>query len=176
MILESINVNEFTLKSISAWEDGWFLLTCGDFEKGHFNAMTISWGSVGVIWNKPFVQVVVRPTRYTYSFMQKYPDFTVCAFSEEYRKALKLLGSKSGRKMDKISTSKLTPIRSQIVSAPSFAEANLVLECQKMYQASFIPDNFLDPDIAKCYSTNDYHTSYFGEILKIYGDRSQYAC
>lgn len=176
MTVESISTTEFTLRSISAWEDAWFLLTCGDFEKGHFNAMTISWGSIGVIWNKPFVQVVVRPTRYTYIFMQKYPDFTVCAFGEEYRKALRLLGSKSGRKIDKISASKLTPTRSQIVSTPSFAEANLVLECRKMYQAPFLPASFLDPDIEKCYNANDYHTTYFGEILKIYGDRSKYAC
>jgi flavin reductase (DIM6/NTAB) family NADH-FMN oxidoreductase RutF len=174
MLLESISNNEFTLRSISAWEDAWFLLTCGDFEKGQFNAMTISWGSIGVIWNKPFVQVVVRPTRYTYTFMEKYPDFTVCAFGEEYRKALQLLGSKSGRKMDKISASKLTPIRSQVVSTPSFAEANLVLECRKIYQAPFLPASFLDPDIENCYSVNDYHTSYFGEILKISGDRSKY--
>jgi flavin reductase (DIM6/NTAB) family NADH-FMN oxidoreductase RutF len=176
MTLESISSRELTLKSISIWEDGWFLLTSGDFEKGHFNAMTISWGSIGVIWSKPFVQVVVRPSRYTYTFMSKYPDFTVCAFGEEYREALQLLGSKSGRDLDKITASNLTLIRSQVVRAPSFFEANLILECRKLYQAPLIPENFLTSEIEKCYSANDYHTSYFGEILAIFGDRIRYVC
>jgi flavin reductase (DIM6/NTAB) family NADH-FMN oxidoreductase RutF len=136
--------------------------------------MTVSWGSIGMIWNKPFVQVVVRPTRYTFGFMQTFSDFTLCAFDEEYREALSLLGSKSGRDFDKISSSKLTPIPSQKVSAPAFAEANLVIECRKIYQASFNPEHFIDPEIVKCYTENDFHTSYFGEILSIEGDRSVY--
>ena len=36
--------------------------------------MTVSWGSMGMIWNKPFIQVVVRPQRHTFEFMEKYPD------------------------------------------------------------------------------------------------------
>jgi len=85
MIREPITNQEFTLRSISAWDDAWFLLTSGDFEKGQFNTMTISWGSIGMIWSKPFVQVVVRPTRHTYGFIQTFPDFTLCAFNEEHR-------------------------------------------------------------------------------------------
>ena len=42
----------------------WLLLTAGEFAPGKFNSMTISWGSVGEIWNRPFFQVVVRPQRF----------------------------------------------------------------------------------------------------------------
>ena len=45
-----------------------------------YNAMTISWGSLGVMWDRPFVQVVVRPQRYTFEFMERFDTFTVCAF------------------------------------------------------------------------------------------------
>jgi len=31
------------------WEDQWLLLTSGDFEEKRFNAMTVSWGSLGVM-------------------------------------------------------------------------------------------------------------------------------
>ena len=174
MMREPITNQEFTLRSISAWDDTWFLLTSGDFEKGQYNTMTVSWGSIGMIWSKPFVQVVVRPTRHTYGFMQTFPDFTLCAFDEKHREALRLLGTKSGRDFDKISSSKLTPVHSQKVAAPAFAEANLVLECRKVYQSPFNPEHFIAPEIEKCYSESDYHTCYYGEILFIEGDRSAY--
>ncbi len=35
----------------------WALLTAGDAE--HFNTMTISWGSLGFIWQRPVVTVLV---------------------------------------------------------------------------------------------------------------------
>ncbi len=120
MTNSTISIQELRLKSYSIWEDQWFLLTCGDMDKPHFNSMTISWGSIGVMWNKPFVQVVVRPTRYTFEFMQKYPDFTVCAFPETYRKQLSLLGSESGRDGDKIARSGLTPLVGSQVSSPVY--------------------------------------------------------
>ncbi|MFN2286084.1 MAG: flavin reductase family protein, partial [Anaerolineae bacterium] len=50
------------------WSKQGMLLTSGDFAAGHFNTMTVGWGSLGVMWRRPFVQVVVRPTRYTYGF------------------------------------------------------------------------------------------------------------
>ena len=84
------------------FDEQWLLLTGGDFARGKFNAMTISWGSLGIIWGRPFVQVVVRPTRYTHEFMERFDTFTVTAFPERHRRALNLLGSKSGRDGDKI--------------------------------------------------------------------------
>ncbi len=176
MIREPITNQEFILRSISAWDDGWFLLTSGDYKKGQYNTMTISWGSIGMIWSKPFVQVVVRPTRHTYGFIQTFPDFTLCAFDEKHREAMRLLGTKSGRDFDKIASSKLTLIASKKVAAPAFAEANLVIECKKVYQSPFNPVHFIDPEIEKCYSESDYHTCYYGEILFIEGDRSLYTC
>jgi flavin reductase (DIM6/NTAB) family NADH-FMN oxidoreductase RutF len=174
MSCEPISVQELALKSISIWDDQWFVLTAGDFEKKQFNSMTVSWGSIGIIWRKPFVQVVVRPTRYTFGFIESFPDFTVCTFPEDYRQALQLLGTISGRDLDKISAAKITPVKSQVVAAPCFDEANLIIECRKIYSEKFTPLRFLSPEIEKCYEANDYHTSYFGEIMAIRGDRSLY--
>lgn len=174
MVREMITREEFALKSISAWNDDWFLLTAGNFQQGKYNSMTISWGSIGVIWGKPFVQVVVRPTRYTHEFIENFPDFTICAFDEEFRKVLNKLGSKSGRNIDKVNKSGLTPISSKVISAPSFDEARLVIECKTMYKAPFDPKNFVSPEIESCYSAKDYHTCYYGEILHIEGKRTLY--
>lgn len=146
----------------------WLLLCAGEYASGHFNAMTISWGSYGQIWDRMFFQVVVRPTRYTYEFMERYDTFTLSAFTpEKYRKALSLLGSRSGRESDKISLAGLTPVPSYRVAAPSFAEAYLVIECRKIYWQDLDPSHFLDPAIEENYPRRDYHRIYFGEILVV---------
>ena len=96
-----IATDQFLIKSHARWANQWLLLTAGDFQQGHFNTMTVGWGSFGTMWSKPFAQVVVRPTRYTFEFMNTYDTFTLCGFPEQYKKALTLLGSKSGRDGDK---------------------------------------------------------------------------
>jgi len=167
MKLHSITPNDFSIDAINLWANRWLLLTSGDYDTGIYNTMTVAWGSIGQMWNKPFVQVVVRPTRYTFEFMEKYDTFTLSAFPGKYKNALNLLGSMSGRDGDKITESGLTPIKSSLVQAPSFEEADLILECKKIYWDDFDSKNFLNPDIEKNYSLNDYHRIYFGEILLI---------
>jgi flavin reductase (DIM6/NTAB) family NADH-FMN oxidoreductase RutF len=131
--------------------------------------MTISWGSIGVMWNRPFVQVVVRPGRYTFEFTEKYDSFTLCAFPDQYHKALSLLGTKSGRDGDKIAEAGLSPQAAQCITSPGFAEAELVIECRKMYWQDFDPTHFVDPSLDKHYPIQDYHRAYFGEILAVSG-------
>jgi flavin reductase (DIM6/NTAB) family NADH-FMN oxidoreductase RutF len=165
-----IALEEFAVKPYHLWDRQWLLLTAGDFAARRFNAMTVGWGSLGVMWNLPFVQVVVRPTRYTHGFMEEHSTFTLCAFPEACRSALELLGTRSGRDGDKITASGLTPVASTLVAAPSYAEAELVLECRKIYWADLDPGHFLDPRIQPLYPAQDYHRAYFGEILAVLGE------
>ena len=165
----SIPFDEFLVKAHHLWAKQWLLLTVGDFAGGRFNTMTVGWGSVGTMWGRPFAQVLVRPIRYTYEFIERYDTFTLCAFPEGYRRALNLLGTKSGRDGDKIAEAGLTPIASTQVVAPAFAEADLILECRKIYWDDMEPDRFLDPTIEGNYPNKDYHRIYFGQILAIYG-------
>jgi flavin reductase (DIM6/NTAB) family NADH-FMN oxidoreductase RutF len=151
------------------WDKQWLLLSSGDFQTGHFNTMTVGWGSLGTVWNRPFAQAFVRHSRYTYQFMEKYDTFTLCAFPQEHHKALQLLGSRSGRDGDKIAESGLTPIPATKIAAPAFAEADLIIECQKMYWDDVKADQFLDASIEKNYPQKDYHRIYFGEIVYILG-------
>ena len=170
MTRSRIAFEDFIFKPMAEWDGQGMLLTSGDFKSGHFNAMTVGWGSLGVMWGLPFVQVVVRPVRYTYQFMEKYDTFTVCAFSETYAPALDLLGNKSGRDGDKISESGLTPIASSLVTAPGYAQADLILECRKIYWDDLEKAHFLDPRLEKKYPAKDYHRAYFGEIVAIHGE------
>lgn len=168
-IRRSIPIDSFTSNPFQLFDKQWFVLTCGDFAARKYNCMTISWGSLGIMWNKPFAQVVVRPTRFTYGFINEFDSFTLCTFADKYRSAMNLLGSKSGRDGDKIKDSGLTPIASKLVAAPSFHEARLVLECRKMYWQDFDPHHFLAADIENKYPNKDYHRSLFGEVLAIFG-------
>jgi flavin reductase (DIM6/NTAB) family NADH-FMN oxidoreductase RutF len=166
-VRRDISVDSLELKPFDVWSNRFFLLAAGDFNSGRFNAMTVAWGSLGRMWDRPFVQVMVRPTRHTYGFMESGSDFTLSAFPESYRKNLQRMGSISGRDGDKFVNSGFTPEASQIVNAPSFAEAGLVFECQKIYSDDLKPDRFLDPGIQKNYPQFDYHRLYFGEIVKL---------
>lgn len=145
------------------------VLASGDFAKADYNAMAVGWGSLGTMWGKPFAQVVVRPSRYTRQFMERYDTFTLCAFPERYHGAVNLLGVKSGRDGDKIAASGLTPEAASMVAAPCFAEAELVIECRKMYWQDMDPAHFLDPVVQKNYPLKDYHRIYFGEIVAVAG-------
>jgi flavin reductase (DIM6/NTAB) family NADH-FMN oxidoreductase RutF len=163
--LVAIPVGSLTLAVHRLWKDDWLLLTAGDYAKRSFNTMTVAWGGLGVMWSKPIAMVVVRPQRYTHEFMERFPDFTLCAFPPQYRAALNLLGSTSGRDGDKIARSGLTPRASVQVRAPCFTEASLVIECRKIYRDAIDPAGFLDPGIAANYPSRDFHSLYFGEVL-----------
>ena len=56
----------------------WMLITAGDLEK--FNTMTASWGGMGILWNRNVCFCVVRPSRYTYNFMEETGSFTQGTF------------------------------------------------------------------------------------------------
>lgn len=166
---QNIELSSLKVNGTSLWDKQWLLLCSGDYDKADFNAMTIAWGSLGVMWHKPFVQVVVRPGRYTYEFMEKYPDFTLSVLPDSMRKSMSLMGSLSGRDTDKISDAGLTPIPSETVKSPAFKEAELLLECKTMYRDTMNPEFFMDPVLDEKYPQKDYHIIYFGEILKAEG-------
>ncbi len=168
------NIN-FISKSFELWDKTWLLLTSGEFSTGEFNSMVVAWGGLGIIWNKPMAMVVVRPTRHTYKFINAYDTFSLCVFPEQYRSALNLLGSESGRDGDKIKASGLTPKASSIIAAPIFQEAELVFECRKIYWEDLNPQHFLNPEIENNYAKKDYHRMVMGEVVKIFGDMQKYS-
>jgi len=156
----------------------WLLLTSGDFQAGSYNTMTIAWGSLGLMWSKPLAMVVLRKQRYTLEFIQKHDSFTLTVFPEQHRQALTLLGSKSGRDGDKIKAAGLTPVASQLVASPAFAEAELILECKKSYSGGMLdPNGFVDPQQRDTvYPQHDYHHVFFGEVVAIRGLEKYQGC
>lgn len=166
---QTITIEQCDFPAFRIW-NGWLLLTAGDYPSGHFNMMTVSWGFMGIIWNRPIIQAVVRPTRHTYGFMEKAGDFTLSAFPQKYQPTLAMLGSKSGRDIDKVKESGLTPLPGRKTKSPAFDEAELIIECRQVYFNDLDPNHFLADYIQKEYN-QDYHRFYFGEVLDIQGTR-----
>ena len=164
--MKEIDIKKMSIDAVDLWLKQWMILTAGTRED--FNMMTVAWGSIGSMWFKPFVQVVVRPQRYTREYMEKADTFTLCAFPEKYSQDLQTMGFVSGRDGDKVSQTNLTVKDSTKVEAPSYNEANFILECRKMYFQDMDPENFLDEGIHEYYPEKDYHRIYFGEILAAY--------
>ena len=149
---------------LSLFDKKWALVTAGDISD--FNAMTISWGGMGTLWNKPVCTVYVKPVRYTHEFMEANDYFTVSFFDEKYRKALGLLGSKSGRDCDKAAESGLTPVRigENIVG---YVQAESTLVCRKIYSQDLDKNAMPEAVRETYYETEAPHTMYVGEIVGI---------
>ena len=168
-----IPIGDLNLNVPEIW-DNWLLLSCGDYAVGHYNAMTIGWGFFGASWEKPQAVVMVRKHRYTFEFMEKYPDFTISAFQSDnqaYKDALTILGTKSGRDTDKMTTCGLTAIASKSVASPSFKEACLTLECKKDYFTDLSAGTIVSDYIRSHYSNdNDVHRLYIGQIVRAFSN------
>jgi flavin reductase (DIM6/NTAB) family NADH-FMN oxidoreductase RutF len=160
--IENLNTNIFEI-----FNKGWMLLTAGDFDTG-FNTMTVSWGFMGTFWFKPVAIAGVRPQRHTFDFIDQGDSFTLCAFPEEMRETLGYCGSHSGSEYDKIAECGLEPVRSQKVSAPGFDQAELIIECHKIYSDELKGKNIIDKSIlSKCYPERDFHKLFFGEVVSV---------
>ncbi len=158
--LKDLGVNPFTTIG-----DEWFLLTAGTPE--NYNTMTASWGAMGVIWGGPAMTAVVRTSRHTFGYVEENDTFTVCVFPEEYRKALQFCGSHSGRDFDKAKETGLTPV--ELDGTTAFAEAKLVLVCEKMYAQMMGEEHFTQPEVCeKWYGKDPMHKMYIGRIKAAY--------
>ena len=82
-------------------------LTVKDGEK--INTMTIGWGNIGYVWNRPIFTFMVRKSRYTIDLLKNADNFTVSIpLNKNMKNALKVCGSKSGRDIDKFKECNLT--------------------------------------------------------------------
>ncbi|MBR6728521.1 MAG: flavin reductase family protein [Clostridia bacterium] len=156
---EQIEKNPFTMIGKE-----WMLI--GAESDGRVNAMTASWGGVGVLWNKNTVFTFIRPQRFTKELVDASDRFSLTFLDESYRDTLAYFGKVSGKDEDKIEKSGLTVAHAE--GAPYFSEGNLVIICKKLYAGSINPEGICVPEIdSKNYPDKDYHTMYVGEIIKV---------
>lgn len=164
MAFKEIETKDLELNPFEKIGSEWALVTAGD-EAG-FNAMTVSWGGLGVLWGRDVVTVYLRPQRYTKQFVDAADRFTLSFYAPEHKRALEVLGSKSGRDSDKVAEVGFTPLF--VDGTVAFEQASLVLVCRKLYADDIRPERFVDPSIdGEAYPEHDYHTFYVGEVEKV---------
>ena len=161
--MQEISVHELTLNPMHRIGREWMLITAGDAEK--HNTMTASWGGVGELWGKYVSTIYIRPQRYTLEFVEREEYYSLCFFGPEYRQALSLCGSKSGRDVDKDAATGLTPCFDQ--AAPYYEQARLVFLCRKLYRQDMEESAFLDKGLLEKWYDNDLHRMFIGEIVKV---------
>lgn len=168
MALTKVELSSLALNPFDMIGKQWMLVSAGTEEK--WNTMTASWGGLGVIWGAPTATAYIRKSRYTKEFVDAGEYFTLTFLKDGHKDALGVLGAKSGRDMDKMGNSGLTPVF--LEGQPAFEEAETVFICRKRFAGDLAREDFLDDVIdGKWYENKDYHVMYLGEIVACYQDR-----
>lgn len=142
----------------------WALVTAGS--KTKCNTMTVSWGGMGVIWNKNVIYIFIRDSRYTKEFIDQGEFFSLSFFDQKYRSALSYCGACSGRDEDKFEKAGLAPAFRHSIPYPD--EANLVYLCRKMAAVPMPEEVLTDKSImGNFYKDGDMHMMYIGEIIEV---------
>ena len=134
---------------------------------GVTNAMTASWGGMGVIWGSDVVYIFVRKSRYTKEFIDASDTFSLSLLDpQKYRKVQSYYGTVSGRDEDKNAVSGLTVVEDGGITF--FEESDTVVLCQKMACFPMPKEGFIAEGVEeRWYADQDWHDMYVGKIEKV---------
>jgi flavin reductase (DIM6/NTAB) family NADH-FMN oxidoreductase RutF len=121
---------------------------------GKPNVMTASWAGI-CCSQPPCVAVSLRKATYTHGNILARKAFTISIPSEGHVQQADFFGLVSGRNVDKLAATKLTPVRSDLVDAPYVKEFPLILECRLAHVIEL-----------------GLHTQFVGEVLDVKAEDS----
>jgi flavin reductase (DIM6/NTAB) family NADH-FMN oxidoreductase RutF len=133
---------------------------------GVSNVMTIGWATVGVIWGQPMMVVLVRPSRYTYQFIEESHVFTVNVPRPEMKDYVALCGTRSGRDIDKLA--EVATSAGQTVDSVVLDACPLVYECRVVHWNDVQPPHLAPNLLDRSYGQGDFHRLYYGHIVGTY--------
>ena len=163
--MKEITFQEFLNEyNFANFHDDWGIAVVRDNMK--VNGLTISWGSLGFLWNKPTFTLYVHESRYSKHLLDREDSYSINILDRpKYQKELDIFGSKSGKDVDKVKESGLT-LEEDL--SPYFKESKYVLICKKVGQTKFDESSINPPESIKMwYKKSGVHTMYFGEIIRI---------
>jgi len=171
MIRDSVPYDHQLTKTLALLQNPGLLLASTK-QSGQSNVMAIGWATIGIIWSKPIFVALVRPSRYTYEFIEDSKTFTVNVPDEKQRKWVGVCGSRSGRELDKFAELKIAVTPGQTVNSVTLDACPMVYECKVLHYNDLIPGN-LDGEIeASSYGGSNYHRLYYGEILAAFASET----
>jgi len=166
MEYQSIKYNELSDRMFEQLRKGAFFTT----KVGNkVNTMTIAWGGINIVWNKPFFVAYVRFSRDSYQMVEESDEFTISVpLEKDLRKELAYCGTKSGRDVDKIEDMKLNISPGRVLKTPILSDCELHYECKVAYKLP-MGQGLIPQDVKQRYYNNkDYHMIYYGEIVDSY--------
>lgn len=161
----SVDPHKIPGNIIKMLELDWMLITAGD--SNQFNMMTASWGGLGRLYERPTATCFIYPTRFTYQLMERGDYYTLSFYTEAYREQLQYTGSNSGKNVDKVKATGLTPITTPN-GAKAFSEAWLIIECKKMVSQTLTPEALVDDKLKDEWIGKQLHKMYIGEITNVW--------
>ena len=164
-VFEKIDVKELD-NAISAIGSDWMLITADDTENKRVNAMTASWGALGVLWNRPVCICFVRPERHTFKLLGEKKELSIAFLGKDMRGAYGICGKESGADTDKLQKCGLTTLSLDGISV--IAEAETALTCRVLYEDDLRESGFLDSSLLFNYASAGYHRVYVCEIIGAY--------
>ncbi len=138
--------------------------------QGKPNVMTVSWATLGRIWEKPVLVVLVRPTRFTYELIEAGNDFTVNVPPPDLAQAVSFCGKVSGRDQDKFKEQGLVVTPSRRVNSPIIGNCLVHYECRVVHKNDVVPQALAPDIVTSAYPQGNFHRIYFGEILACYAE------
>ncbi|MBN2097929.1 MAG: flavin reductase family protein [Candidatus Omnitrophica bacterium] len=118
------------------------------------NVMTASWAGI-CCSSPPCVSVSLRKATYTFGNITERKAFTVNIPSKKYVQEADYFGLASGKNVNKLSATALTPVKSSLVDAPYIEEFPLVIECKLLHTLEI-----------------GLHTLFVGEIIDVKSDEA----
>ena len=149
------------------------LLLAARDSQGRANAMTIGWGTLGIIWSLPIFAVLVRPSRFTYGLIEDAQAFSVNVPTRAMYDWVAVCGTRSGRDMDKFVEHHMAYTASEVADTITIDGALQTYECRVVHHNDVIPANLDGKVEASAYGGADYHRIYFGQILRVTAEETQ---
>ena len=166
MVYKDLTFDEYADKLFAQIQKGAFMTTKN---VNKVNTMTISWGGISHVWNKPVFIAYVRYTRDTYQMVESTNEFTInVPLNNDLSKELGFCGSKSGRDYDKIKECNLKLHNSRVINTPILADCELHYECKVIYKQAMEPGNIQKEVKDSFYKGSNFHVIYYGEIVDTY--------
>jgi flavin reductase (DIM6/NTAB) family NADH-FMN oxidoreductase RutF len=160
--MQHVDYRAVSAKALKQIEEAGAFLTvqAGDA----LNVMTIGWASIGFIWGRPIMTVLVRKTRHTFSIIERASEFSVSVPLGDMKKELEFCGTQSGKKIDKVKKCGLGLFPGTKVKTPSVNVPGIHFECRIVYKSPLDPLRLIE-SYKHLYPEKDFHTIYFGEIV-----------
>ncbi|MFP4162466.1 MAG: flavin reductase family protein [Chitinispirillaceae bacterium] len=136
------------------------------------NIMTVGWASLGHIWGRPVMTVLVRKSRHTFGIIERATEFTVTVPSVNMERELAFCGTESGRDHDKLKECSLELFPGERVRTPVINIPGIHFECRIVYKSPMDPSNLIE-EYNHLYPMKDYHTVYYGEIVYCYSTEDE---